>query len=1170
MNNSTSFFFVNGTNGNVGISSTVPGSTLDVLGSIRSTTFAMTGNGASSNYVLTSIDTFGNATWSSLGGGISGWTVNTPYLYETNSGNNVGIGTTNPTGFEIEGKNIGIGTAFTGGTGEAALTVMSGSVGIGTWVPTGQLAVQGSGTGIVTLGTWSGGNTFGAIYLNNSFATNNSYNFVSAGTDLFVNRASGSAIRFRENNGIDQMVIVAGGNVGIGTPIPSSKFVVNGGVGIGTSLTNNAYINNYIAPSGGLIVQGNVGIGTFNPFGGQLIVPTTNGNVGIGSLTPGQALDVTGTTRTQLFAMSNNGPSANYVLTSVDTFGNATWSSLGSGISGWTVNTPYLYETNSANNVGIGTTNPTGFEIEGKNVGIGTAFTNSAALTVMSNVGIGTWVPAPGTTLDVEGTPSGHFYVTNSGNVGVGTWAPQATFQVAGGGTSTDFQIMRAANQDYFFIKAPGGVSPIAANMGVNGGTAISVAVGNNVGIGTIAPMASLAIWNGSGNANVGIGTFIAAGGSLIVAEGNVGIGSAFPGQELDVTGTTRTQLFAMSNNGPSSNYVLTSVDTFGNATWSSLGGGISGWTVNTPYLYETNSSNNVGIGTTNPTGFEIEGKNVGIGTAFTGGTGEAVLTVMNGNVGIGTWIPVSPLTVIDTGTSSSSALTVQRAGNATQYIGLSEYSGSYHWIAGVGSKPFIFTNKDTNYGSGFEFDVNNASVPAGGTRALNITTGGNIGIGSVLPGSLLDVEGTYPVVFYGHGTNENVGIGSASPGQALDVTGTTRTQLFAMSNNGPSSNYVLTSVDTFGNATWSSLGGGISGWTVNTPYLYETNSANNVGIGTTNPTGFEIEGKNVGIGTAFTGGTGEGALTVMNGNVGIGTWVPKGQLDVEGTLSTAIFGGNIGIGTGGANANPSLYFINRPNYGLYYSPGASGVAITVNGTSSLLVNATNGLKIPSGSIFSWASGTTADGTTADTGISRLGSDIVAVGNGSSANATGTLVAANIGIGSTNPGSLLDINGTVVGGVRILGGNNVGIGTTFISTSGLSVMNGNVGIGTWIPGTALQVANTISFVSEYNNGSQGAAFTINWNNGNKQKVTLTGSTSHTATFTAPSSGVTNLLLEVIQGSGTDTVSWTGSSNIKWPSNTAPTLTTTNGQVDVITCYYNGTDYFCGSNLNYTP
>ena len=69
-----------------------------------------------------------------------------------------------------------------------------------------------------------------------------------------------------------------------------------------------------------------------------------------------------------------------------------------------------------------------------------------------------------------------------------------------------------------------------------------------------------------------------------------------------------------------------------------------------------------------------------------------------------------------------------------------------------------------------------------------------------------------------------------------------------------------------------------------------------NVGIGTWAPVKpFSVIGDayykgNIGIGTTFVGGAGEEALTVMNGNVGIGTWAASGAL--------VVMNGNVGIGT--------------------------------------------------------------------------------------------------------------------------------------------------------------------------------------------------------------------------------------------------------------------------------
>ena len=75
-----------------------------------------------------------------------------------------------------------------------------------------------------------------------------------------------------------------------------------------------------------------------------------------------------------------------------------------------------------------------------------------------------------------------------------------------------------------------------------------------------------------------------------------------------------------------------------------------------------------------------------------------------------------------------------------------------------------------------------------------------------------------------------------------------------------------------------------------------------------------------------------------------------------------------------------------------------------------------------------------------------------------------------------------------------------------------------------------------------------------WNNGNVQESTLTSGSSDFDP-TNPKAGATYILKLTQPGSGAaGTVNWDniGAANIKWPGGTEPTLTTTNGAVDIIT------------------
>ena len=107
-------------------------------------------------------------------------------------------------------------------------------------------------------------------------------------------------------------------------------------------------------------------------------------------------------------------------------------------------------------------------------------------------------------------------------------------------------------------------------------------------------------------------------------------------------------------------------------------------------------------------------------------------------------------------------------------------------------------------------------------------------------------------------------------------------------------------------------------------------------------------------------------------------------------------------------------------------------------------------------------------------------------------------------------------------------------------------------------------AHTIGFTQQAATGD--GTTTIDWKLGNKFAFTF-GAQNDTFTFTAPSNPC-NILLKLIQdGTGSRTATWP--STVKWPSGTAPTLSTGAAAIDIIGFYFDGSDYFGVDSLNFS-
>ncbi|OGJ39190.1 MAG: hypothetical protein A3A82_00085, partial [Candidatus Pacebacteria bacterium RIFCSPLOWO2_01_FULL_47_12] len=804
------------------------------------------------------------------------------------------------------------------------------------------------------------------------------------------------------------------------------------------------------------------------------------GNVGIGTTGPGAKLEVAGQVK-----ITGGTPGTNKVLTS-DSVGLASWTDL-SGIGVTSVTGTGNQITSSPTTGAVVLSIPSDFRAPGTvnavsgiytGAGAGTirlssagALSNITTLTLSGAISGGTTYSGSGNITSTAGvlTISGTGNSSIAGNVGIGTTGPGAKLEVAGqvkitGGTpgtnkvltsdsvglaswtdlsgigvtsvtGTGNQITSSPTTGAVVLsipsdfRAPGTVNAVSGiYTGAGAGTIRLSSAGALSNITTLTLSGAISggtTYSGSGNitSTAGVLTISGTGNSSIA--GNVGIGTTGPDSKLEISGAGSTQLKVTDTTGTSETVVLS----------ESGYGWIGTQTIHPLYL----------------------------------GTGYAakVSILTNGNVGIGTTAPGSELEI---GTTTKASNTIARVLAGDSYnAGFEAYGSSQ----GTG---YLYVGQASAYGGGVFYNGDGTPAFATGEAADRISF-------------YRKNAGTNEVAFsYAYNSNDvnfrgNIDVGGAVTG------GTYNSQTISSAASFTGSLNAVSWADT------------VLVTNLNADLLDGLDSTAFIAVAGDTMTGtLTFSGVTTDITTA-----GNEHLALMpggTGNVGIGTTAPTGKLEVAGTIripSTGYFVGNAAAGYRFNNAADTLnlaiisdsgavdfYAGNAsPKVSIQATSGNVGIGTTAPGNKLQVNNYAAGNQ----TLFMLSGGTgvnaTAIGDAVTIGLDTYNSGAYPVKLTSiatqaapsypnndfyiSTNTSGTdntrfyiKNSGNVGIGTTNPLTVLDVQRTTLTGAGITGT----FSSTDTSVSDLLAVQASVLHSTAITGTTSKTIHGGSFSAD--------------------------------------------------------------------------------------------------------
>jgi hypothetical protein len=562
-------------------------------------------------------------------------------------------------------------------------------------------------------------------------------------------------------------------------------------------------------------------------------------------------------------------------------------------------------------NVGIGTTTPvTKLDVAGQYLTVGpTAAGTLSGIVIRDNAGVANagmnWSASNVFAVNLA-SPSAITFgtqntermrISSSGNVGIGTVVPTQRLQIG----SLASQVTASPNS----ISLGGDFSSLAAqklklklaDFGLPGAYDVYGLGVSLLALDYAVPATASHVWYINGLQKM-----------RIDSSGNVGIGTAAPGSTLDVKGTLRLSGstsgyvgLAPAAAAGSVTYTLPSSDGTSGQVLSTNGTGVLAWATSNSSQWLNGASGaiyysggNVGIGTTTPgakldvngSGYgaygtaAIGGKlvvgksgsdvgqlilfgqsgqamNVGVTTAsggwFSNSYGPITVTpatnfiVATGNVGIGTTTPTSPLTIKADGTlAGTSQLLIQGSTSVNKQLLVGfDTVGDYGFV-----QPVI---QGTAY--------KNLSLNA---------SGGNVGIGTTVPSTALQVNGTVTAsAFAGNGT-------SLTSLNASNLSSGTVPTVRLGTGTASSTTYLR------GDGAWSTVSAGASALSALTDVTLTT-PANGHVLTYNGSAWVNVAAPSTG---QWSNGA-SGAIYYGGGNVGIGTTSPGQTLSVVGTIES-------------------------------------------------------------------------------------------------------------------------------------------------------------------------------------------------------------------------------------------------------------------------------------------